>query len=121
MATANSSNCDLQSPDDVPVILPPDLAAVLAAQNVTDVLLSEVTAPVDITEIVLAMFDRDQLPSLPDHLQPFRGLADPLTVRRAVLTQMRHVADVASVFLARHTPPRTGYSDWCGGNAEDGH
>ena len=44
-ATANSSNCDPQSPDEVPVISPPDLAAVLAAQDVTDVLLSEVTAP----------------------------------------------------------------------------
>ena len=42
------------------------------------------------------MFDGDQLRSLPDQLQPFRGLADPLTVRRAVLTQMRYVADVAS-------------------------
>ena len=49
-----------------------------------------------ITEIVLAMFDGDQLRSLPDQLQPFRGLADPLTVRRAVLTQIRYVADVAS-------------------------
>ena len=150
-ATANSSNCDPQSPDDVPVISPPDLA-VLAAQDVTDVLLSEVTAPLVtisigeralapaaplprvpylerlleavrdgmpldrlsdalrpaviqahdnlatyITEIVLAMFDGDQLRSLPDQLlQSFRSLADPLTVRRAVLTQMRYVADVAS-------------------------
>ena len=48
-----------------------------------------------ITEIVLAMFDGDQLRSLPNHLQPFQG-ADPLTVRRTVLTQMRYVADVAS-------------------------
>ena len=48
-----------------------------------------------ITEIVLAMFDGDQLRGLPDQLQPFRGLADPLTVRRAVLSQMRYVADVA--------------------------
>ena len=133
VATANSSSCDPQSPDDVPVISPPDLAAVLAAQDVTDVLLSEVTAPLVtisieeralapaapllrvpylerlleavrdgtpldrlsdvlrpavtqahddlatyITEIVLAMFDGDQLRSLPDQLQPFRGLADPL-------------------------------------------
>ena len=151
VTTADSSYCDPQSPDDVPVISPPDLAAVLAAQDVTDVLLSEVTAPlvtisieeralapaapllrvpylerlleavrdgtpVDrlldalrpaviqphddlatyITEIVLAMFDGDQLRSLPDQLQGFRRLADPLTVRRAVLTQMRYVADVAS-------------------------
>ena len=43
-ATVNSSNCDPQSPDEIPVISPPDLAAVLAAQDVTDVL-AEVTAP----------------------------------------------------------------------------
>ena len=30
-ATANSSNCDLQSLDEIPVISPSDLAAVLAA------------------------------------------------------------------------------------------
>ena len=149
-ATANSSNCDPQSPDEIPVISP-HLAAVLAAQDVTDVLLAEVTAPLVtisieekalapaapllrvpylerlleavrdgtpldrlpdalrpaviqahddlatyITEIVLAMFDGDQLRGLQGQLQPFRGLADPLTVRRAVLSQMRHVADVAS-------------------------
>ena len=45
-----------------------------------------------ITEIVLAMFDGDQLRGLQGQLQPFRGLADPLTV----LPQMRYVADVAS-------------------------
>ena len=44
-ATEISSNCDPQSPDEIPVISPPDLAAVLAAQDVTDVLLAEVTAP----------------------------------------------------------------------------
>ena len=151
VATANSSNCDPQSPDEVPVISPPDLAAVLAAQDVTDVLLADLTArlvtisieekalapaapllrvpylerlleavrdgtPLDrlpdalrpaviqahddlatyITELVLAMFDGDQLRGLQGQLQPFRGLADPLTVRRAVLSQMRYVADVAS-------------------------
>ena len=150
-ATANSSNCDPQSPDEVPVISPPDLAAVLAAQDVTDVLLADLTAPLVtisieekalapaapllrvpylerlleavrdgtpldrltdalrpaviqahddlatyITELVLAMFDGDQLRCLQGQLQPFRGLADPLTVRRAVLSQMRYVADVAS-------------------------
>ena len=150
-ATVNSSSCDPESPDDIPVISPPDLAAVLAAQDVTDVLLAEVTAPLVtisieekalapaapllrvpylerlleavrdgtpldrlsdalrpaviqalddlatyITEIVLALFDRDQLCSLQGQLQPFRGLADPLTVRRAVLSQMRYVADVAA-------------------------
>ena len=45
VATVNSSNCDPQSPDEVPVIAPPDLAAVLAAQDVTDVLLADLTAP----------------------------------------------------------------------------
>ena len=34
-ASVNSSNCDPQSLDEIPVILPPDLAAFLAAQNVT--------------------------------------------------------------------------------------
>ena len=42
------------------------------------------------------MFDGDQLRGLQGQLQPFQGLADPLTVRRAVLSQMRYVADVAS-------------------------
>ena len=151
VVTATSSNCDPQSPDEVPVISPPDLAAVLAAQDVTDVLLADLTAPLVtisieekdwrqpapllrvpylerlleavrdgtpldrlpdalrpvviqahddlaayITELVLAMFDGDQLRGLQGQLQPFRGLADPLTVRRAVLSQMRYVADVAS-------------------------
>ena len=49
-----------------------------------------------ITELVLALFDGDQLRGLQGQLQPFRGLADPLTVCRAVLSQMRYVADVAS-------------------------
>ena len=39
------SNCDPQSPDEVPVVSPADLAAVLAAQNVTDVLLTDLTSP----------------------------------------------------------------------------
>ena len=149
VATVNSSNCD--PPDEVPVISAPDLAAVLAAQDVTDVLLADLTAPLVtisleekalapaapllrvpylerlleavrdgtpldrlpdalrpaviqthddlatyITELVLALFDGDQLRGLQGQLQPFRGLADPLTVRRAVLSQMRYVADVAS-------------------------
>ena len=42
VATANSSTCDLQSLGDVSVIFPPDLAAVLTVQNVTDVFLPEV-------------------------------------------------------------------------------
>ena len=49
-----------------------------------------------ITELVLALFDGNQLRELQGRLQPFRGLADPLTVHRTVLNQMRHVADVAS-------------------------
>ena len=57
-----------------------------------------------LTELVLALFDGDQLRGLQGQLQPFRGLADPLTVRRAVLTQMRYVADVASSL------PRNAYS-----------
>ena len=142
LQTANSSNCDLQSPDEVPVI---SSSAVLAAPNVTNVLLSEVTAllvttsieertlapaapllrvpylkrlleavrngiPLDrlpdalrsaviqthddlatyITEIVLAMFDGPTTWSA-----SFRSLTNPLTVSRAVLSQMRYVADVA--------------------------
>ena len=43
--TVSSSNCDPQSPEEVPVIAAPDLAAVLAAQNVTDVLLADLNAP----------------------------------------------------------------------------
>ena len=39
--TVSSSNCDSQS---VPVIAAPDLAAVLATQNVTDVLLANLNA-----------------------------------------------------------------------------
>ena len=151
VATVSSSNCDPQSPDEVPVIAAPDLAAVFAAQDVTDVLLADLNAPLVtisleekalapaapllrvpylerlleavrdgtplnhlpdalrpaviqahddlatyITELVLALFDGDQLRGLQGQLQPFRGLADPLTVRRAVLSQMRYVADVAS-------------------------
>ena len=61
MATANSSNCDPQSPDDVPVILPPDLAAVLAAEDVTDVLLSEVTAPL----VTISIEERALAPAAP--------------------------------------------------------
>ena len=49
-----------------------------------------------LTELVLELFDGEQLRGLQGQLQPFRGLADPLTVRRAVLAQMRYVADVAS-------------------------
>ena len=35
-----------------------------------------------LTELVLALFDGDQLRGLQGQLQPFQGLADPLTVRR---------------------------------------
>ena len=129
VATVNSINCDLQSPDEVPVIAAPDLAAVLAAQDVTDVLLADLTAPLvtifpaapllrvpylerlleavrdgtpldhlpdvlrpaviqahdDLATYITALFDGHQLRRLQGQLQPFRGLADPLTVRRAVL------------------------------------
>ena len=47
VTTADSSWCDPQLPDDVPVISP-------QAQNVTDVLLSEVTAP--LVTISISMF-----------------------------------------------------------------
>ena len=47
-----------------------------------------------LTELVLVLFDGDQLRGLQGQLQPFRGLADSLTVRRAVLNQMRYVADL---------------------------
>ena len=147
MATANSSNCDPQSPlplhrrtwllflrhrtsltfssprwtaplvtisieeralAPAPLLRVPYLERLLEAvrdgtplDRLSDALRPAVIQAHDdlatyITEIVLAMFDGDQLRSLPDQLQPFRGLADPLTVRRAVLTQMRYVADVAS-------------------------
>ena len=42
--TVSSSNCDPQSLEEAPVIAAPDLAAVLA-QNVTDVLLADLNAP----------------------------------------------------------------------------
>ena len=45
VATVNSRNCDPQSLDEISVIAAPDLAAVLAAQDVTDVLLADLTAP----------------------------------------------------------------------------
>ena len=147
--TVSSSNCDPQSLEEASVIAAPDLAAVLAAQDVTDVLLADPLSlfplsledkalaplapllrvpylerlleavrngtPLDclqdalrpaaiqtyddfatfLTELVLALFDGNQLRGLQGQLQPFRGLADPLTVRRAVLTQMRYVADKA--------------------------
>ena len=61
MTTADSSCCDPQSPDDVPVISPPDLAAVLAAQDVTDVLLPEVTAPL----VTISIEERALAPAAP--------------------------------------------------------
>ena len=62
-----------------------------------------------ITELVLALFDGDQLRGLQGQLQPFRGLA--LTVRRAVLTQMRCVADVASSLPSDAYSPRSSHRD----------
>ena len=49
VVTANSSNCDLQSPNEIPVISPSDLAAVLAVLDVTEVLLADLTALVTIS------------------------------------------------------------------------
>ena len=49
-----------------------------------------------LTELVLALFDETQLRGLQGPLEPFRALADPTTVRRALLAQMRYVADVAA-------------------------
>ena len=49
-----------------------------------------------LTELVLALFDGPQLRSLQGPLAPFQALADATTVRRALLAQMRHVADVAA-------------------------
>ena len=98
VATANSSSCDPQSPDDVPVISPPDLAAVLAAQDVTDVLLPEVTAPL----VTISIEERALAPAAPllrvPYLErlleavrdgtPLDRLSDVL--RPAVLTLLSH-------------------------------
>ena len=45
-----------------------------------------------LAELVLALFDE----GLQGPLEPFRALADPTTVRRALLAQMWYVADVAA-------------------------
>ena len=45
-----------------------------------------------LTELVIELFDVAQLGSLQGPLEPFRALADPVTVRRALLSQMRYVA-----------------------------
>ena len=45
---------------------------------------------------MLALFDGTQLRSLQGPLAPFLALADATTVRRALLAQMRYVADVAA-------------------------
>ena len=49
-----------------------------------------------LTELVIGLFDGAQLRGLQGPLEPFQALADPTTVRRALLSQMRYVADVAS-------------------------
>ena len=49
-----------------------------------------------LTELVLALFDGTQLRSLQGPLALFQALADATTVRRALLAQMRYVADVAA-------------------------
>ena len=43
-----------------------------------------------LTELVLALFDASQLRGLQGPLEPFGALADPMTVRRALLAQMRY-------------------------------
>ena len=57
-----------------------------------------------LTELVLGLFDGALLRSLQGPLEPFQALVDPITVRRALLSQMRYVADVASSL------PRAAYS-----------
>ena len=64
------------------------------------------------------MFDGDQLRGLQGQLEPFRSLADPLTVRRAVLLQMQMLHPV---FLARHPPLLAGFFGWCDVNAGGVH
>ena len=49
-----------------------------------------------LTELVLGLFDGAQLKGLQGPLEQFRALADPTTVRRALLSQIRYVADVAT-------------------------
>ena len=49
-----------------------------------------------LTVLVLALFDGTQLRSLQGPLAPFQALADATTVRRALLAEMRYVADVAA-------------------------
>ena len=51
----------------------------------------------------------------------FRGLADPLTVRRAVLSQMRYVADVATSLPSKAYSTSGGCFGLCGGNAGGVH
>ena len=82
VAIVNSSNCDPQSPDKVPVISPPDLAAVLAARDVTDVLFADLTAPlvtISLEEKALApAAPLLRVPYLSDSLKP-SGMAGHLT------------------------------------------
>ena len=45
METVGSGNCDPQEPDAAPLLGAPDLAAVLATADVTQVLLADMAAP----------------------------------------------------------------------------
>ena len=45
---------------------------------------------------MLGLFDGTQVRGLQGPLGPFQALADPTTVRRALLLEMRYVADVAT-------------------------
>ena len=49
-----------------------------------------------LAELVVSLFDIDQLTGLQGALEPYRGLADAALVRRALLSQMCYVADVAA-------------------------
>ena len=49
-----------------------------------------------LAELIVPLFDAEQLKGLQGTLAPYQGLADPATVRRAFLAQMSYVADVAT-------------------------
>ena len=56
-----------------------------------------------ITELVVSLFDPELLRGLRGPLAPYQALADRTVVHRAILAQMRYVADVASGGLFRFT------------------
>ena len=90
--TNRSSNCDSQLPEEAPVIAAPDLAAVLAAQNITDVLVADLNAPlvtVSLEEKALALapllrvpyFERLLEAETARHLNAFRMPFGPRSYR----------------------------------------